>query len=191
MEALLIKTLFAFHFWQFSFSHSHQPNTMTMSPVTHTLLLSGHVELFYCNDMWLCKSCLLSCGPRAGQHVQGHNDGNVEEIRFRPLDPAAKLSSWHCTSVWTLIDSSGSGIVLGTEHGWGKKHNNKSSMVFSQSMLSLRPNSEVQEAIKKTMAGTRVILWDSSFADGRCIYTSNHFVAVNLRQVSLNTHELR
>ena len=34
-------------------------------------------------------------------------------------------------------------------------------------MLSLRPNSEVQEAIKKTMAGTRVILWDSGFADGR------------------------
>lgn len=34
-------------------------------------------------------------------------------------------------------------------------------------MFSFRPNSEVQEAIKKTMAGTRVILWDSGLADGR------------------------
>ncbi len=34
-------------------------------------------------------------------------------------------------------------------------------------MLSFRLNSEVQEAIKKTMAGTRVILRDSSFAHGR------------------------
>lgn len=57
-------------------------------------------------------------------------------------------------------------------------------------MLSLRPNSEVQEAIKKTMAGTRMILWDSSFADGRGCYLrerereEGHLATVTVKPVN-------
>jgi len=46
---------------------------------------------------------------------------SVEEIGFRLLDPAAKLSSQRCTSVWTLIGFSGSGKALRIEHSSGQK----------------------------------------------------------------------
>lgn len=93
-----------------------------MLPITPTVLLAGHVELFHWNDnMWLHKTCLSWSGSRAASMGPWWRKCNlVEEIWFRLLDPAAKLSSWRCTSVWTLIGSSGSGIVFGIEHSWGK-----------------------------------------------------------------------
>lgn len=90
---------------------------------SHMVLLSGHTELLHCNDNMITQKLSALVWPEsrsAGMGPWWRKCNSVEKIRFRLLDPVAKLSSWRYTSVWTLIGSSCSGTVLVTEHGRGK-----------------------------------------------------------------------
>lgn len=88
-------------------------------PITLVVLLSGHIKLLHSNDNMI--TLMWPESRSAGTGPWWRKCNSAEEIRFRLLDPVAKLSSWRYTSVWTLIGSSCSGTVLETEHGWGKR----------------------------------------------------------------------
>lgn len=110
-------------FWQ-ACLHSHQSDQVTAQPLTHIVFLlvmwSYSTAVTTCNYAKAVQYRGLHKRRSAGMRPWWRKCNSVEEIRFRLLDPAAKLSPQRYTSVWTIIGSSGSAMILGTEHGWGK-----------------------------------------------------------------------
>lgn len=119
--------------FQFMAALSKQPSVQQTFRRCHTKLFSSWYSHSTKMTTWLHRNSPSWFESRTAHMGPWWRKCNlVEEIRFRRLDPTARLSSRHSTFVWTLIGSSGWWIVFGIEYNWRKTQNNNSArVVFS------------------------------------------------------------